>query len=757
MKLINWVFNFVSKWFSYATAVALSSGVSAIAAIIFGIYYAKAISIPLSEEMVNALSLSAIVAWFAHALQFGVFSKLGFIGFTKSVRTVNTNIVTNKCPKIRANLTTKDYIRLHQALMFLPINNSITAVFWTQVVVVSILLAAHYSIELTPKILIQGIIMDIVFSFIHGGFSLVIAESVTGKMRAICKQEMYEKQIPFINKPLSTVRLKLAFFLILFIITIYVEITLVYYNKDKISLILNFTFLALVVAIFMVYLLFQQIYTSLKDIENSMYDLQKGGKGFLFSKSLDVEFIAVANGINNASKKIKEYQNNLEEKIEARTIALKESLEKVEKLKRQQDGDYFLTSLLLKPLSGNYANNENIKVSMLTKQKKSFEFRNRNLEIGGDLCIAYSIQLKEKNYTTFLNADAMGKSIQGAVGALVLGAVFLSIIERTKFSNKNKNLYPERWLKNTFIELHKTFISFEGSMLVSLVMGLVDEDCGYLYFINAEHPWTVLYSKEKANFLENQLLLRKIGILGVEGQIIVQTYAMKPNDLVIIGSDGRDDILLNYEKGKKLNEDETFFLTCVQKGKGSLPNIKSYIEELGELTDDLSLLSISYQPKCPPFNALKISPEVFQAKEYIQKGDGMEIQPLLENHLLENPKDLYALKILSNYYYNTSRFDKAGNHLLKIAELEPGDEKAIYAASICYKNIGDIKFSIEIAERLRLREPNNEKYISHIANLYILDSNYKRALKIIENFLRFNPDNQKMLNLKEELNGKFSI
>ena len=41
----------------------------------------------------------------------------------------------------------------------------------------------------------------------------------------------------------------------------------------------------------------------------------------------------------------------------------------------------------------------------------------------------------------------MGKSIQGAGGALVLGVVFRSIIERTKIFKPNMELFPEQWLK----------------------------------------------------------------------------------------------------------------------------------------------------------------------------------------------------------------------------------------------------------------------------------------------------------------------
>jgi hypothetical protein len=72
----------------------------------------------------------------------------------------------------------------------------------------------------------------------------------------------------------------------------------------------------------------------------------------------------------------------------------------------------------------------------------------------------------------------MGKSIQGAGGVLVLGTVFKSIIQRTISTAAGKNVYPERWLKNAFIEMHKAFESFDGSMLMSTVFGLIDEVTG---------------------------------------------------------------------------------------------------------------------------------------------------------------------------------------------------------------------------------------------------------------------------------------
>ncbi len=49
--------------------------------------------------------------------------------------------------------------------------------------------------------------------------------------------------------------------------------------------------------------------------------------------------------------------------------------------------------------------------------------------------------------TVFINGDAMGKSIQGAGGAIVLGVVFKSVVARTRIVKEAKNKHPEQHWK----------------------------------------------------------------------------------------------------------------------------------------------------------------------------------------------------------------------------------------------------------------------------------------------------------------------
>ncbi|MCB1160874.1 MAG: PAS domain-containing protein, partial [Leptospiraceae bacterium] len=114
---------------------------------------------------------------------------------------------------------------------------------------------------------------------------------------------------------------------------------------------------------------------------------------------------------------------DLEKKVIERTKELKETLDQVEALKKIQDGDYFLTSLLITPLGQNVIQSPYVQVESFLKQKKSFLFKEKYYEIGGDINIAHKLTLKNRSHILFMNADAMGKSIQGAGGVLVLGSV----------------------------------------------------------------------------------------------------------------------------------------------------------------------------------------------------------------------------------------------------------------------------------------------------------------------------------------------
>ena len=502
-----------------------------------------------------------------------------------------------------------------------------------------------------------------------------------------------------------------------------------------------------------------KIITVLRGIASGSLDLKER----INIKSTD-EFGELADTFNNMADKIesqnqeiKEYSETLEDKVIQRTDELNQTLQEVTKLKKQQDGDYFLTSLLLEPLGKVNVDSENLSVDFYVKQKKTFEFKNSVKAIGGDLCIGNSIQLKNRDYTIFLNCDAMGKSIQGAGGALILGSVFGAIIERTKSTKVMQSQSPEKWIKGAFIELHKTFETFDGSMLVSMVMGLVDNKTGLLYFINAEHPWTVLYRDGKASFIETEFMFHKLGMGGgTHNTIYVRTFQMLAGDVILIGSDGRDDLIIGMEEisGQRIiNEDENEFLLRVEEGKGELKEIANAIQTVGELTDDFSLLRLEF--KAPPAPSLESSSvQVLEAikKARILEKKGKHADALIElraayNIEPQNPillRDLVKLSLYLKHYAHTIEYAK------EYINLRPIDTEIIFALSYAYKRNNQKMEAVELGEQIRLREPKNVKYLTHLIELY-MNIDTKRANTLLNEVIKIAPENEKLLNLQESL------
>ncbi|EPG74901.1 kinase domain protein [Leptospira fainei serovar Hurstbridge str. BUT 6] len=439
--------------------------------------------------------------------------------------------------------------------------------------------------------------------------------------------------------------------------------------------------------------------------------------------------------------------SNLESKVQERTTQLKDvvddlnktnsnlegTLKELHSLKQQQDGDYYLTSLLMTPLNSNEVSDDRISVEFFIKQKKEFQFKQWTSEIGGDLCSAHTISLKGKKYTAFSNADAMGKSIQGAGGALVFGSVFEAMIQRVKLSATAQDQTPERWLKNAFTELDKIFKSFDGSMYVSCVIGLIDNENGFLYCFNAEHPGIVLYKDQHASFIQDQPPLYKLGTFCNDEIFAIQTYHLAPGDSIFIGSDGKDDIMLHPEgiQNRRINENETLFLECVSEGKGELTAIKEALLRKGDLTDDLSILHLTYKQSKEEVN-IPLSPQVENMMKSINSEpvESIKYSSLiseLEKVLTDNKTSVPIIKCLMKSNVRLKRYKEAADYAVMLSSLCPGNTKAIFAGAQCFKKIGNVEHAIDMGERLRLRNPQDASVLSFLSDLYKTIGNHAQA------------------------------
>lgn len=474
-------------------------------------------------------------------------------------------------------------------------------------------------------------------------------------------------------------------------------------------------------------------------------------------------FNDMVSSIRDARKELQDYAEHLATKVRLRTEELSEKIEEFQRLKIQQDGDYFLTSLLAKPLNYNANKSTRISTQFLLRQKKQFEFRGKRADLGGDVCITGNLRLgipsDYKRYVFAMNGDAMGKSMQGAGGALVMGVVVNSILARSAANDRILDISPEQWLTETYEEINSVFKSFNGSMVISASFFLIEESSGKTYYFNAEHPFTVFYQDGKATFLDSSLMLRKIG-LESEYPFQVFTTTLKEGDVLIVGSDGKDDLDLTPDQDTRtINEDETLFLKTVEIGKGNIEQIEQLIYKEGEITDDLSLLRIEYgirsaDPEESSLNTDKTrndflkeetsdwSASYSHARQLYKDGNVKEAIDELAELYSKTPEDIKVIKLLALLSFKDKDYIKAVEVLGKYLEVDSELSEYWYYLSIANKKLGKFSEAIYASEKVLAKQPDNTNNLVNLSDLYRLQNEYTRAKEIAAQVLDLDPQNE---------------
>ncbi|PJZ45797.1 SpoIIE family protein phosphatase [Leptospira brenneri] len=394
-----------------------------------------------------------------------------------------------------------------------------------------------------------------------------------------------------------------------------------------------------------------------------------------------------------------------------------DAIGEVSRLKYQQDGDYYLTSLLIRPLSGIRIHSQTVEFQTYIKQKKSFQFKSREYELGGDICVADQIVLRGRSYSVFANGDAMGKSMQGAGGVLVFGTAFRALVERTHREGILSGYYPERWLHTALSDLNDVFEGFDGSMSMSLLLGLVDEENGFLYYINAEHPFPIRYRDGKASFLSEEATNFKLGMHKDKARI--ETCWIRPGDTIILGSDGRDDLSIGFDAkaNRVINVDHTSILRQVEESSGDIESLGKRLQKVGELTDDLSLLSIRFRFQSAEDMKLHEN-ELQESIRLIQKNNYKEALNLLKEYAEIHGSDPAVWKLLYRVYRKLEKPAEAGLAAENFSNLHPSGLQMILDGAIQYAKANLIGEAIDMAERIYSRKPEVIPVIRILSRLY---------------------------------------
>ncbi|BDA80460.1 serine phosphatase [Leptospira kobayashii] len=498
-------------------------------------------------------------------------------------------------------------------------------------------------------------------------------------------------------------------------------------------------------------------------------------------------FNGMVTSIRDARRELQDYAENLEAKVKERTKELQEKMDEIHKLKVQQDGDYFLTSLLAKPLFFNANKSTNIKSDFFVHQKKTFEFRNKTGDLGGDICITGNLKLGKpddfRRYTMVMNGDAMGKSMQGAGGSLVMGVVMNSIIARSAGNKRILNRTPEEWLTDVYEEVNSVFKSFSGTMVISATVMLIDDETGKVWYFNAEHPFSILYRDGKASFIETELKLRKLG-LDSEYPFEVQTFQLLPGDNLIIGSDGRDDIDLTPDEDvRTINEDEFQVLKYVEQANGDIYKVEALIKESGEITDDISMMSIIFkddkagivrqnddnsimdapvdeyfEPQSEDWDkALTTSGAFEEGKNLYQNGEIERAISVMKKAFLSDSSNQKLNKFLGLVSYKGKDYDVAAKVLTEFLRENETVSEYWYYLAMSEKKLGNYEGALKAAQEALKLDPENFQNLINLADVSRLMGNVDRALTYVTRAQGIDPDNKNVVKLTKLLDKATSL
>ena len=345
------------------------------------------------------------------------------------------------------------------------------------------------------------------------------------------------------------------------------------------------------------------------------------------------EFGGLARAFNEMVTEMEHYALHMEEMVIRKTADLRDTLKKVRALKSRQDADYYLTTVLANPLLKDNNRSDVVHTDFLIEHKKKFQYKRWEGELGGDLCFTGNLVFDGDAYTFFFNGDAMGHSFQGAGGALIMGALLNSIFGRSQSNSTS----AREWLIATVHELQSVFRGFEGSMYVSCVMGLIKERSGLMLYLNADHPFSVLYRGRTARFLENASMLRKIG-MPEQPDFSPIEFELQTGDVIIAGSDGREAMLPDGQtRTEATAPDSARFLKIVERGAGDLTGIREILYSMGDPADDLSLVRVAYREAGPGGRGAPSADSVVdEVEKLIEIGDFGTALSLLEGLEDEN-------------------------------------------------------------------------------------------------------------------------
>jgi PAS domain S-box-containing protein len=337
------IFDWLARVTSYTFAVSLVSVLGGQLASLYGFFYfygylyiqrdTSVLQI-LPNTMVYALfSIMAVVS-LIHYICFGLLRLFRCRWELRRLRVINDHV---KGMNLVRPLPPERLSGLLHALSRFPLWNTVTAG----------VLGSSLFLFLLALVIVHGARLDQVFLGIRAGLvallvylyiTYVISDFLTLSLRSRVKKELYELGERFEQVHLFSLKGKFASFVVFMLLTLIVINSLTLGARDdrvESTIITLFSILGMLICTSLMGLYFSSIYRSIEEARTASEELASGGAGYVFSGSLDKEFIQLNQSMIAAAEEVNRYRTEMESLVQQKTRDLEKSLEDLHQSERR--------------------------------------------------------------------------------------------------------------------------------------------------------------------------------------------------------------------------------------------------------------------------------------------------------------------------------------------------------------------------------------------------------------------------------------
>jgi phosphoserine phosphatase RsbU/P len=716
-------FYFTANVISFGAATASSALYAGILTFLFILYYSYAVNLPDVDQLTLVVGGAALVTTLIHGAYFGIFHKIRFSGLTYPVRLINRAISRGKTwfeVEINPNLNADEYREIHRKLCYLPRDNAIMSVAMILVIVTAVAIFILRDQRFTVTHLIQSGVMAVVAGFVHAGFTAVITELVTGEMRTRVKRLMYEKKVEFQEIALSTVRSKILFFIMIMVAALVLSNLMVYY-KVEFPVMIRFSIFAIFIAAVMAYMLFSIVLQSLREIEAASVSIREGKDAMLFPQALDSEFINVAKGLNAATTTIRDYQHNLERKVDERTAELTAANAALHAKDNLIQMELDFASDIQKGIIPSEIEEWN--------GLKFYGYYKPMEKVSGDY---YDVFPTHGNRLGILMADVSGHGVPAAL---------ITTMAKVAFARAAQNSHSPA---QTFREVNDQLLRIVTTQDYLTAFYLTIDETHHFYFGNASHQHAkiVRATDQSIESLDTEGLF--VGAMTEASD----TYGEKEGrlfagDRLFLFTDGLTEIRNTADE--ELGNDRFDALLLKASDMAVEKAVPFVVEEVFKFAegnkpnDDISILMVEVNRDYSKF--LQYAARAYQL---IEQGDRQNGSRALDGAIELYGKNLLSLKTAGALNFDLGRIDAAEDYYGRYIELNRQNAEVFCALS----SIAILKREFGAAEELAREAISlRANYALAFNNLSIACLNlrkYALARFAIEKALAFEPENEEI-------------